>query len=120
MFDGLELADNLLDPMSQGKDVESLKSQLSSQISQARQVLPSSYKESAANGLYMSSMHSYHPSSYLGKGTTTTPSSPSPIIRQHTLQSTHGLSPRRISPTMEYMAGTFVQARQSGGSGGVI
>ena len=43
-----------------------------------------------------------------------------PMFRQQGAHRMHGLSPRRISPTIEYTAGTFEQARQFPRSGGVI
>jgi hypothetical protein len=43
-----------------------------------------------------------------------------PIFPQQGAQRIHGLSPRRMSPTIEYTAGTFEHARQFPMSGGVI
>jgi len=43
-----------------------------------------------------------------------------PMPLQHGAHSKQGLSPRRISPTTEYTAGTLVHARQLPSSGGVI
>ena len=42
------------------------------------------------------------------------------MLLQHGAHSRQGLSPRRISPTTEYTAGTFVHARQLPSIGGVI
>jgi hypothetical protein len=43
-----------------------------------------------------------------------------PMFLQQGAHKMHGLSPRRISPTIEYTAGTFEHARQFPSSGGVI
>lgn len=43
-----------------------------------------------------------------------------PMFLQQGAHRMHGLSPRRISPTIEYTAGTFEHARQFPSSGGVI
>jgi hypothetical protein len=43
-----------------------------------------------------------------------------PIVLQQGAQRIHGLSPRRMSPTIEYTAGTFEHTRQFPISGGVI
>jgi hypothetical protein len=43
-----------------------------------------------------------------------------PMFLQHGAHSKQGLSPRRMSPTMEYTAGTLVHARQLPSIGGVI
>jgi len=64
------------------------------------------------------------PNSYLGSGIIIIFSASlpfgMPMFRQHGAHRMHGLSPRRMSPTIEYTAGTFEQARQFPSSGGVI
>jgi hypothetical protein len=60
-------------------------------------------------------MNHHQPRSYLGSGTATTLSASSscgkPIRRQHGPQRRQGLSPRRISPIIDHIAGTFEQPR---------